>query len=322
MKNLISKVLLFVLLLSATCFTAFSQAVNKPSIMVFPDDVWMNSNGYLKEVDNQGVKTMVPDYTKALLNVELGQVITSIEKMMLDRGYPLENLSQTLKSLQDAEAIKSMETSEEGNSVQSSLKDKLLNTARPHLVLYVSWSVNTLGPKKSVTFSIKAVDAGTNKPAGAASGTGNELIGASMAVMLETAVLSHIDNFNGQLMTYFDEMVAKGREITVEIQVFDNSPKKLNSEINADGDELSDDIQKWMKTNTVNGAFTTQSKTSTLLKLTSARIPLRSEDGNAYSADEFGTKLRKYLRKTYQLPCSSYPVGTGKAVLVIGGKSQ
>ncbi len=322
MKNLISKVLLFVLLLSTTCFTAFSQAVNKPSIMVFPDDVWMNSNGYLKEVDNQGVKTMVPDFTKALLNVELGQVITSIEKMMLDRGYPLENLSQTLKSLQDAEAIKSMETSEEGNSVQSSLKDKLLNTARPHLVLYVSWSVNTLGPKKSVTFSLKAVDAGTNKPAGAASGTGNELIGASMAVMLETAVLSHIDNFNGQLMTYFDEMVAKGREITVEIQVFDNSPKKLNSEINTDGDELSDDIQKWMKTNTVNGAFITQSKTSTLLKLTSARIPLRSEDGNAYSADEFGTKLRKYLRKTYQLPCSSYPVGTGKAVLVIGGKSQ
>jgi hypothetical protein len=241
---------------------------------------------------------------------------------MLDRGYPLENLAQTLKSLQDAEAIKSMETSEEGNSIQVSLKDKLLNTARPHLVLYVSWNVNTIGPKKSVTFSIKAVDAGTNKPAGAASGTGNELIGATLPVMLETAVLSHIDNFNAQLMTYFDEMVTKGREITVEIQVFENSPKKINSEINEDGDELSDDIGKWMKANTVNGAFTIQTKTSTLMKMTSVRIPLRSEDGSAFSADDFGTKLRKYMRKTYQLPCSSYPVGTGKTVLVIGGKSQ
>jgi len=322
MKKIFKKTIVVAIMIFGATTLAFSQAVNKPSIMVFPDDVWMNSNGFLKEVDNQGVKIMVPDYTKALLNVELGQVITNIEKMMLDRGYPLENLSQTLKSLQDAEAIKSMETSEEGNSVEVSIKDKLLNTARPHLVLYVSWNVNTIGPKKSVTFSIKAVDAGTNKPAGAASGTGNELIGASLPVMLETAVLSHIDNFNAQLMTYFDEMVTKGREITVEIQVFENSPKKINSEINEDGDELSDDIQKWMKANTVNGAFTIQTKTSTLMKMTSVRIPLRSEDGSAFSADDFGTKLRKYMRKTYQLPCSSYPVGTGKTVLVIGGKSQ
>ena len=322
MIMLIKKVRLIAVLIILMSTSAFSQAVNKPSIMIFPDDVWMNSNGFLKELDNQGVKTMVPDYTKALLNEELNQVITKIETMMRDRGYPLENLSSSLKSIQDSEAIKSMETSEEGNSVQVSLKDKLLNAARPDIILYVSWKVNTLGPKKSVYFSLKAIDAGTNKPAGAASGTGNELIGATLGVMLETAVLSHIDNFNAQLMTYFDEMFAKGREITVEIQVFENSPKKINSEINEDGDELSDDIQKWMKANTVNGAFTIQTKTSTLMKMISVRIPLRDEDGTAFTADAFGTKLRKYMRKTYQLPCSSYPIGTGKVVLVIGGKSQ
>ena len=322
MKKILKKISIVAIVICGATTIAFAQAVNKPSIMIFPDDVWMNSNGFLKEVDNQGVKMMVPDYTKALLNVELGQVITNIEKMMLERGYPTENLASTLKSIQDAEAIKSMETSEDGNSVQVSLKDKLLNTARPHLILYVSWSINTVGPKKSVTFSMKAVDAGTNKPAGAASGTGNELIGATLPVMLETAVLSHIDNFNAQLMTYFEEMVTKGREITVEIQVYENSPKKINSEINEDGDELSDDIGKWMKANTVNGAFTTQSKTSTLMKMTGVRIPLRNVDGTEFSADNFGTNLRKYMRKTYQLPCASYPVGTGKVVLVIGGKSQ
>jgi len=322
MKNIFSKLIFIVVVQFATFSTVFGQSVTKPSIMVFPDDIWMNTNGYLMEFDNQGVKEMVPDYTKALLNVELGQVITNIEKMMLERGYPLENLSSTLKSLKDAEAIKSMETSEDGNSVEVSQKDKLLNTARPHIVLYVSWNVNTVGPKKSVTFSLKAVDAGTNKPAGAASGTGNELIGAPLTVMLETAVLSHIDNFNNQLMTYFDEMVAKGREITLEIQVFENSPKKINSEINDDGDELSDDLIKWMKANTVNGAFSVQTKSPTLMKFTGVRIPLRGEDGAAFSNDDFGSKLRKYMKKTHQVPCSSYPVGTGKTVLVIGGKSQ
>lgn len=322
MKMLLKKIRLIVVLIILMNTSAFSQAVNKPSIMVFPTDVWMNQNGYMKEIDNQGVKMMIPDYASALLNQDLSQVITKIETLMGDRGYPLTKLSQTLKSIQEGNAIKNMETSEEGNSVQQSGKDLLLNTARPDLILYVSWSVNSVGPKKSVTFSLQAVDAGTNKPAGGAIGTGNELIGAALPVMLETAVLSHIDNFNAQLMTYFDEMFLKGREITVEIQVFENSPKKLNSEINDDGDELSDDIKKWMKANTVNGAFTLGPKTATLMKIESVRIPLRDEDGNAFSADDFGTKLRKYMRKTYQLPCSSYPIGTGKVVLVIGGKSQ
>ena len=322
MKMIFKEIMLVVMVSFGTTAFAFSQAVNKPSIMVFPDDVWMNSNGFLKEVDNQGVTYMEPEYTKALLNVELGQLITNIEKLMLDRGYPSQNLSQALKSIQDANTIKSVETSEDGNSVQQSNKDLLLNAARPDLILYVSWNVNNVGPKKSVTFSLKAVDAGSNKPAGVASGTGNELIGATLPSMLETAVLSHMDNFNAQLMTYFDEIVTKGREITVEIQVFENSPKKLNSEINEDGDELSDDIKKWMKANTVNGAFTLGPKTSTLMKMESVRIPLRGEDGTAFSADDFGTQLRKYMRKTYQLPCAAYPVGTGKVVLVIGGKSQ
>lgn len=322
MKTKLIKIIILAISLNGICFSAFSQAVNKPSIMVFPDDVWLKTNGFLTEVDNQGVKVDVPNYSKALLNVELSQVITTIEKMMLDRGYPLENLSQTLKSIQDAEALKSMETSEEGNNVQVSLKDKLLNAARPDLILYVSWDVTTVGPKKSVTFSMKAMDAGTNKSAGIGSGKGNELIGASLGVMLETAVLSYIDNFNAQLMTYFDEMVNKGREISVEIQVFENSPKKMNTEINDDGDELSDDIQKWVKANTVNGAATLQTKSSTLMRFTGVRIPLRGEDGSSFNADGFGTKLRKYLRKTYQLPCASYPVGTGKTVVVIGGKSQ
>lgn len=322
MIMLIKKVRLIAVLIIVMTTSAFSQVVNKPSIMVFPDDVWMNAKGYMKQIDNQGVKMMVPDYTSALLNQDLSQVITKIETLMGDRGYPLTKLSQTLKSIQDSNALRNAETSEEGNSVQQGGKDLLLNTARPDLILYVSWSVNSTGPKKSVTFTLQAVDAGTNKPAGGASGTGNELIGAVLPVMLETAVLSHIDNFNAQLTTYFDEMFAKGREITVEIQVFENSPKKLNSEINDDGDELSDDLKKWMKANTVNGAFTLGPKTATLMKMESVRIPLRSEDGSAFSADDFGTKLRKYMRKTYQLPCSSYPVGTGKVVLVIGGKSQ
>ena len=48
---LIKKVRLIAVLIILMSTSAFSQAVNKPSIMIFPDDVWMNSNGFLKELD-------------------------------------------------------------------------------------------------------------------------------------------------------------------------------------------------------------------------------------------------------------------------------
>lgn len=91
MKMLLKKIRLIVVLIILMNTSAFSQAVNKPSIMVFPTDVWMNQNGYMKEIDNQGVKMMIPDYASALLNQDLSQVITKIETLMGDRGYPLQN---------------------------------------------------------------------------------------------------------------------------------------------------------------------------------------------------------------------------------------
>jgi hypothetical protein len=322
MKNIIKLITLLVITIGFNQ-SIYSQAVNKPSIMVFPSDVWMDANRYMNEVNDQGTIKKQPDYARALLNKDLVQVISKIEELMKVRNYPLTSLSATLKDIADRNALKNAETSEDGENVEEGPKDKLLSTARPDIILYVNWDINTSGPKKSVTFTLSGIDAGTNKPQATATGTGNELIGAPLPIMLETAVLSHLDNFNGQLTTFFEEMVAKGREISVELQVFGNSPKKLNTEVNDDGDELSDLIKNWMKENTVNGAQTLQTKTATLMQFTGVRIPLRGEDGAAYTNDDFGTKLRKFLRKApLSIPCSSYPIGTGKAVIVIGGKSK
>ena len=319
----IYKILLLFLVIFSLNPSIYAQAVNKPSSMVFPEDGWMEDNHYMIDVSNQGKITKQPDYAAALLNKDLFNVITKIEQLMRDRGYPLENLSSTLKDISDRNALKNAETSEDGENVEEGNKDKLLSTARPDIVLYVKWNVIPSGLRKSVNFTLSGIDAGTNKSQATATGTGPEVIGAPLEIMLETAVLDKIDGFNNQLMTFFDEMVAKGREISVELQVFGNSPKKFNSEVNDEGDELSDLITKWMKDNTVNGASTLQTKTPTLMQFKGVRIPLRGEDGSAFTSDDYGTKLRKFLRKTLTpLPCSSYTIGTGKAVVIVGGKSK
>ena len=52
MIMLIKKVRLIAVLIILMSTSAFSQAVNKPSIMIFPDDVWMNSNGFGFSLNN------------------------------------------------------------------------------------------------------------------------------------------------------------------------------------------------------------------------------------------------------------------------------
>ena len=62
MKTKLIKIIILAISLNGICFSAFSQAVNKPSIMIFPDDVWLKTNNCSTEVDNQGVKVDIPNY--------------------------------------------------------------------------------------------------------------------------------------------------------------------------------------------------------------------------------------------------------------------
>ncbi|NWL04229.1 hypothetical protein DM790_25705 [Flavobacterium collinsii] len=317
MKKILTVFMLFFSVLSVL----WGQA-KKPSIMIFPANVWMSENGYTYEVDNQGNKIVVMDYQRAMNeNQNLSMVINKIEGLMTDRGFPLENLGATLKDIADKRALSNADVSKEGNEISVSPRDMLLATARPDIILELNVSINKNGPKKSVTFELKGIDAGTNQNIASATGTGNELIGATLPVMLETAVLSHIDNFNNQLQSHFDKMFEEGREISLEIKVWDESPKKLNDEMNEDGDELKDIIKKWMTSNTVKGRNILANSSPNILSFKNVRIPLYEEDGTtAFDADGFAAKLRKYLKKNFGLVSESSAIGLGKGQVVIGGK--
>jgi hypothetical protein len=98
------KVLSFILVLSAFFpIAVFSQAstgpkAKKPTLMVIPADPWMNTAGFVKQVDNQGKTDRIFDYESAFAtNAEIGNVITKINGMMIDRGFPLKSMDQELK---------------------------------------------------------------------------------------------------------------------------------------------------------------------------------------------------------------------------------
>lgn len=317
MKHLSIKAVLVLALLSVTF--SFAQA-KKPTIMVIPSDVWCYKNGYMTEVNSLGETVKVPNYKKAMQeNAELLAVIAKINGLMADRGFPLKDMAAAIKTLESENAENAMLTSKSGAAVAETPIERLKKVAKADIIIDLTWTVNQTGPKKSVTFTMKGLDAYTDKQVATATGTGSPSFSAELPVLLEEAVLAHIDNFNGQLQTHFDDLFANGREIIVRIKKFDSWPDDLEKEFN--GKELREIISDWMNENTVNHRFSETDSGETSMLFEQVRIPLFDTNGKAMDAKAFLKGLQNMLKNApYSITNKLMTKGLGQATLVLGEK--
>lgn len=303
------------------CATLFAQA-KKPTIMVVPSDNWCVQNGYVQKFDNMGTEVTLPDYRAALQqNSDLLLAISKINEMMAEREFPLKNLESSLKTLMNQEAEDAMLTNKEGGGVAESPIDKLKKVAKADIWMQLTYTVNQVGPKRSLTFNLQGLDAYTDKQIAGASGTSEPSFTSELAILIEQAVLMHIDNFNAQLQSHFDDIFANGREIVVRIKTWDDAGFDLEEEF--DGDELGMIIEDWMSDNTVHGRFNTTDATENMMLFEQVRIPLEmEEDGKVRQVDarRWVNGLRKYLKSEYDIESKLMMQGLGQAQLVIGAK--
>lgn len=313
------KIVLSLIFVSAVA-AIFAQA-KKPTIMVVPSDLWCNKNGYTQTFDNQGIPIVMPNYEAALQNdADLMLAISKINEMMTERGFPLKNLESALKTLKNQAAEDAMLTSKEGEAISETPIDKLKKVAKADIIMQLTYTINTTGPKRSLTFNLQGLDAYTDKQIAGSSGTGSPSFTTELPILLEEAVLSHIDLFNSQLQSYFDDLFVNGREITVRVKVWDNADYDLEEEF--DGEMLSEIIENWMADNTVLGRYNTSVATENQMYFEEVRIPLEEEvNGKVRGVDarRWVGYLRKYLKENYEVESKLMMQGLGQAQLVIGG---
>ena len=260
----------------------FSQA-KKPTIMVIPSDLWCNKNGFMMEFDNQGTKVKIPDYKKALQeNAELMQVISKINELMADRGFPLKNLESALKSMSSESAEDAMLVSKSGSDVSESPIDKLKKVAKADIWMQLTWTINQTGPKRSITFNLQGLDAYTDKQVAGASGTGQPSFSAELPVLLEESILANLDNFNAQLQKHFNDLFANGREIILRIKKFESFAGDLEKEYG--GVELNKIIENWVSDNTVQNRFSLSDATENMMLFEQVRIPLYDANNRPFDS--------------------------------------
>ena len=299
---------------------AFSQA-KKPTIMVVPSDVWCIQNNFSSTYDNQGVQETIPDYNRALQNdANLLLAISKINSMMADRGFPLKDLQSVTKSVNQKNAEDNMiQSKTSGASLAENPIDRLRRIAKADIIMQLTYTLNVMGPKYAITYNLQGLDAYTNKQIAGAQGTGKQTFTAELPVLLEEAVMNNMDSFCDQLMVYFDDIQENGREVIVDIRVFDNG-SGFDLETEFGGMELSEIIDDWISDNTVNHVFNKSDGSETFIQYEQVRIPLYKTNGQQMDTESFFRELRKYLRDKYKIESKVMTRGLGRCILAIGEK--
>ncbi len=320
------KAILSIVLCVAT-LVSWGQA-KKPIIMVVPSDIFCVSHGYTETVNVNGKDEVFPDYKKAMQSSdEMRMVIIKMGAIMTERGFPLKDLEQTLKSISTQSAEISMLTSKSSSAaIKETPIDVLKRTAKADIIMDIDFNIKRQGPNNYITFALKGLDAYSNKQVAAAAGTGKPSSAATADILLEEAVLSHMDGFNGQLTNFFDDMFKNGREVAISLRVWDNAGVDFEQDFDYKGtnDQLSFHIENWFTENTVSGRFSTIDATATMMRFEQVRIPMMfTLNGREVAMDtrRYISNLSKFLAgPPFNLDNKIYQRGLGEAWLIIGEK--
>jgi len=296
------KKIIFAIIIALFSVNSFSQVkMKKPSVMVVPSKAWCKQMGYTQEFNNQGYVEVHPDYKLALeSDVTLKQVLVTMSGVMKERKFTMKMLESQLDKVDKKMADQNMRSSTKtGGGVMISPTDMLKMTAKADIILEITYTVNQSGFDKSIQFTLAGLDAGTGTLASSATGVGEPSSGSVPELMIE-AVSAYMDGFCEKLMDHFIDIHENGREINLNIQVWDDWGEDLETEDYGD-DELMIVIEDWVADNTVNGSYNLSDATESMMVFEMTRIPTIYTDKKgkvrALDAGRFGKNLRDYLEE-------------------------
>lgn len=304
----------------------FGQA-KKPVLMVVPSDIWCQRNNCITRfTDETGATRDVPDYRKAVSqSEELRLVISEMASIMAERGFPMKDMEQNLKSLEQENAeLSVIQSKTSGSTILESPSDKLKRTAKADIILDLDFSIKQKGPQKYISFNLRANDAYSNKTISSASGDGKPSSAVTGNVLLEEAVLNYMDTFNAALMTHFNDMAQNGREVKINISLWQNAAFDLEEEFEYNGETLAlgDIIDFWMDDNCVSGRYSRVNGSESEIRYEQVRIPLYMQIAGkerAIDCRRFIGNLNTLLKKEpFNITSKIYERGLGETWLILG----
>lgn len=311
------KAVFVVVLMSIMAAEALAQA-QLPTIMVRPGKSWCAQNGCVTTVENQGQVIEVCDYAKALNDPKMLQSITEIEALLKDEGLKTASMQMRTEAINDFAAEDLLISDDEGNYAEKSAIDITRERAMADIYLDVNWTVDKIGPKMQLSYTLQGKDYYTGDDVCSVTGIGEPSISATEAVLLREAVIGKMPELKDRLATYFQNIIANGRSVYVAIRVSSGSDVNLSTTVA--GGTLGRVIYKWILTNAVEHRAVAERSSSTSANYT-VNIPLYDVDELPMSTEDFLWQLNAFLAaEPYAVKSKVDNQGLGRARLLIQGR--
>lgn len=318
LKNLFLLAIMVIGMVACGSNSVDVKQTQKPTMLVMPSDQLLQEHGALRTQQELGKKLQIRDYNKYLLSDENSKfIISTIQQAFIDFGYPLNDLEQMIKSINDQDMI------DEVSSIKKDAKTILLTTAKPDIILELDYNMTTdrssADREKKLTYTIRAIDAFSNKVVATIQETGmtNKDDNTAAGIMAK-ALKKSTSDFTKQINDYYNDIVANGRDITVRVTIDEGEPFQMDGE-SALGSSYADYVIDYMKANTLMGAYNMQRNTDTELYFTNVRIKTLNDNGTQYSAYDFARELSAALNKDCGVKSKNISQGLGEATITIKG---
>lgn len=286
----------------------------RPTIMVIPSDILLKRYGALKTQTIEGVATNIYDYNKYLLaNNDNKALLSLIAEKFVDENYPVQDLEQALRQIHNQGMI------DYADNIGKDAKTELLTGVRPDLIIELDYAktMNMRGnPDPVYSYTINVIDPYTNNVI--ASTTKSELKGKNLNKALASTIKKDLKKMNADITKSFSDMLNRGRNITVRINVASSSPIDLDSRSIA-GRTYTDWIVDYVKTHTVKGAYKLQRNTSKELYFENCRIKLLNDDNTQYGVYDWARDMCDALYANLGVEASNRAQGLGEVVITING---
>ena len=281
---------------------AIDQAL--PEIMILPSDRVLNEFNSLKET-SYGIER---NYQSYLINSSADRTLSSvIQNEFNQMGYPLNDLEQTLKQLNNRSIT------DEADMLAKDTKTLLLNIAKPDIIAEFDYktSLNQKTFKKSLNYTLTFIDAYTNKVISTKTSSSDEK-------NFTQSLREQMPAISKELQRYFSDILTKGREISVRITVDRSSNINLQDE-SIEGQIYANWIDDYMDTNTVKGTYRLNTNTKYELSYTNVRIAILNNDGTQHSAYQWGRNFAETIYKKLGVKVKNLSQGLADVHLVIVG---
>ncbi len=293
------------------------KQTQKPTMLVLPSDQLMQRFGCIRTEVSLGKQLQVRDYNSYLLtDPDAKFIIASIQSAFIEFGYPLNDLEQTLKSINDQEMV------DEVSGIKKDSKTILLTNARPDIILELDYDMtidrSSRDYSKSLTYTLRAIDAFSNKVVATIQAAGVKNAKGNTATMMGEAIQKNSKDFTKQINNHFDDLIANGRDITMRVMIDANESFTMSDE-SIYGDTYADFILDYMKVNTLMGTYNLQRNTDTEMYFANVRIKTLNDNGTQYSAYDFARELSKALNKECGVKSKNVTQGLGDAMIIIKG---